>query len=538
MAQQDTPPSGGTRNRRACPVSRILGTGGLLLLLLVTIARPAPAQQPEADVFVARAIVAYEEKRYDDALAALAEALRLAPDHVEALYYTGLVHVAQGGLEQAAEALERARGRAPDDEAILLQLGVAYFGLRRYDEAQPLLEKVFQTTPTAPSLGYYVGFMRYRKGDYQRALQAFEQGATDDPKIEQLTRFYTGVVLASLGLPERAAGEIERALRLLPASPLTGPAERLRDIVVGAREKERRFHAEVRVGGFYDDNVPVNPAFSTDPVVQDLRRRQKESPGELASLRLDYAFYKTASVEATATYTLFATFNNRLPDFNIIDNLAGLTGSYRGTAGTLPYQLLLQYTYDYLLLGGDEFVQRHTLTPYATLIENANNLTAAQVRYQRKDFADDAGLPREEKRSGNNYMAGFTHFFRFEGDKHFVKLGYQLDRDDTVGNNFEYLGHRLLAGFQYTLPWGGARLRYDFDLHLRDYRHTNTLLPVTAPNTVARYDREYNHIVGLSVPLPRDFTLLLEYQATVARSNLDVFAFDRNFFSLSLVWSY
>lgn len=519
----------------------MLGTGGLLLVLLfllVTVPRPAPAQQIEADVFVARAIVAYEEKRYEDALAALAEALRLAPDHVEALYYTGLVQIAQGRLDAAVEPLERARSRAPDDDAVLLQLGTVYFGLRRYDEAQPALEGVFAKNPRAPSLGYYVGFIRYRKGDYQGALRAFEQGATDDPKIEQLARFYAGVVLATLGLPERAAGEIEQALRLLPASPLTGPAERLRDIVVRAREKERRFRAEVRVGGFYDDNVPVNPLFSTDPLVQDLRRRKKESFGELGSLRLDYTFYKTTAVEATATYSLFATFNNSLPDFNIIDNLAGLTGSYRGTAGTLPYQLLLQYTYDYLLLGGDEFVQRHTVTPYATLIENANNLTAFQVRYQRKDFAADSGLVLEEQRSGDNWMAGFTHFFRFEGDKHFVKLGYQVDVDKTRGPNFEYLGNRLLAGFQYTLPWAGLRLRYDFDLHLRDYRHLNTLLPLQAPNTVARYDREQNHIVGLSVPLPRDFTLLLEYQATIARSNLDVFTFDRNFFSLSLVWSY
>jgi tetratricopeptide (TPR) repeat protein len=463
------------------------------------------------------------------------------PDHVDALYYTGLVHIAEVRFDAAVEALERARGRAPNDEAVLVQLGVAYFALRRYDDAQPLLERVFATSPRTPSLGYYVGFIRYRKGDYQGALRAFEQGATDDPKIEQLTRFYSGVVLASLGLPERAAGEIEQALRLLPASPLTGPAERLRDIVVAARQRERRFHAEIRVGGFYDDNVPVNPAFSTDPLVQDLLRRKKESFGELGSLRLDYAFYRAASVEATVTYSLFATFNNSLPDFNILDNLAGLTGSYRGTVGGLPYQLFLQYTYDYLTLGGDEFVQRHTVVPYATLIENPGNLTAFQLRYQRKDFAGDAGLVAEEFRSGDNFMAGLTHFFRFEGDRHFVKVGYQFDVDDTRGRNFQYLGHRLLAGFQYTLPWGpwgGVRLRYDFDAHFRDYRHRNTVLPVLAPDTVRRDDREYNHIVGLAIPLPQSLTLLLEYQATVARSNLDVFTFDRNFVSLSLVWSY
>jgi Tfp pilus assembly protein PilF len=507
---------------------------------LLTLPRTAKTQQAEADVFVARAIVAYEEQRYEDALAALAEALRLAPDHVEALYYTGLVQVAQGRLDAAVEALERARRLAPEDEAVLLQLGTVYFGLRRYDDAQPLLERAFATNPRAPSLGYYVGYLRYRKADYQGALQAFEQGTTDDPKIEQLTRFYSGLVLASFGQPERAAREIEQAVRALPASPLTGPAERLREVVAGTRERERerRFRGEIRVGGFYDTNVPVNPVASPDPTVQDLIRREQESPGELGSVRLEYAFFRAPTFEAAATASLFTTYNNRLTDFNIIDALVGLSGTYRGTVASLPYQVLVPYTYDYLTLGGEEFVRRHNVAPYLTLVENPFNLTAVQLRYLHSDYAGDAEVPPDERRTGGNWLVGVAHFFRFQGDRHYIKLGYQYDVDDTEGRNYRYTGNRLLAGFQYTVPWAGLRLRYDFDLHLRDYKSANTLFPVTAPGTVKRYDREQNHLVGLSLPLPRDLTLVFEFQATRARSNIDIFTYDREFFSLSLAWSF
>src|SRR5262245_51317455 len=68
----------------------------------------ATAQQPEADVFVAQAVLAYADKRYDDALALLQDALKLDPDHVEALYYTGLVRLAQRRPDLALEPLERA----------------------------------------------------------------------------------------------------------------------------------------------------------------------------------------------------------------------------------------------------------------------------------------------------------------------------------------------------------------------------------------------------------------------------------------------
>ena len=444
------------------------------LLLVGLLAGAARAQRAEADVFVARAILAYAEQRYEDALAALRQALTLDPDHVDALYYTGLVRVALGRLDEAAEALERARARDPRDEAVLLQLGVVYFSLGKYDQAQPLLEQVFAANPRLDSLGYYVGFMRYRKRDYQGALRAFRAGATEDPDIQQLTRFYSGLALGVLGLPERAAAEIEEALRLQPASPLTGPAERLREAVVAARQKERRFRAEVRVGGFYDDNVPVQPeASSGDPLVESLRAHEKRSPGALAGLRLDYAFLRLGAFEASATYSFFSTYNYDLPGFNIVNHVGGLEGTWRGALGALPYQLALQYSYDYLTLDDDEFIQRHTVAPVAALVENANNLTALQLRYQHKEYSGDSGIAREEKRDGINWMGGLTHVFRFAGDRHLLKLGYQWDFDDTEGpnargRNYSYFGHRVLAGGQYTLPWAGLRLKYDFDVHLRD----------------------------------------------------------------------
>ena len=83
---------------------------GLAVLVAVfavgVLVRSAGAQQEaEAEVFIARAIVAYEDKRYDEALAALRQALDLDPSSVDALYYTGLVRIGLNRLDEAAEAL-------------------------------------------------------------------------------------------------------------------------------------------------------------------------------------------------------------------------------------------------------------------------------------------------------------------------------------------------------------------------------------------------------------------------------------------------
>ena len=523
-------------------------------LLAGTVA-PAAAQQSEADVFVAQAILAYDARRYDEALGLLKEALAQDPNNVEALYYSGLVLMAQQKTEQAVEVLEKARVRAPRDVSILFLLGVAYFALERYGQADAPLTQVFNERPQTEGIGYYVGLIRYRKKDYQGALRAFRAETSQNPNIQQLVKFYSGLTLAILGLPEQAVAEVDAALKLQTGSALTGPAERIRDTLSSAREAERRFHAEARVGFLYDSNVAVLPQPSHDPTAESLRHRKTATDGELAALRLEYAWLRTGPWESTVAYSFFQTYNNRLPSFNVQNHLVAGALTYRGAFGSMPYQLGGQYSWDYLSLGAKDFLQRHTATLFGTLVENQSNLTTLVFRFQDKDFFATPGQLLDEDRDAQNWMGGFTHVFRFAQDKHYIRVGYQYDYENADGRNYAYWGNRFLAGGQYTLPWTGGttRLKYDFDLHQRHYLHANTILPAANPGTREREDLEQNHIfrieqivarnlgpssIGCSPTAPCPLTLAAEYQRTIADSNLPVYDFNRNVWSLTLSWQY
>ncbi len=501
--------------------------------LLAVGAGPALAQQSEADVFVAQAILAYDARRYDEALSLLKEALAQDPNNVEALYYSGLVLMAQQKTEQAVEVLEKARARSPRDLSIQFLLGVAYFALERYDQAEGPLTQVLNERPQTEGVGYYVGLIRYRKKDYQGALKAFRAETSKNPNIQQLVRFYSGLTLAILGLPEQAVAEVDAALRLQTGSSLTGPAERIRDTLASARDAERRFHAEVRVGFLYDSNVAVVPQPSHDPTAESLRGRKTATPGELGALRLDYAWLRRGPWESTVTYSFFQTYNNRLPSFNVQNHLVAAIGS-------MPFQVGAQYSWDYLSLGGHDFLQRHTATLFGTLVENKGNLTTLLARFQDKDFFATPGQLRDEDRDAKNWMVGGAHVFRFAEDRHYIRVGYQFDYENADGRNYTYAGNRYLAGGQYTLPWGSTRLKYDFDLHQRHYLHANTLLPAVNPGTREREDLEQNHVfrieqvlaknlgptsIGCAATAPCPLTLAAEYQRTIADSNLAVFAF-------------
>lgn len=519
-----------------------LALGSILVAGTLT-AAPVTAQPTEADVFVAQAIVDFDDRRYEAALENLRRALELEPDHVEALYYTGAVLMAMRRPAEAVPFLERARARAPDDPVVAFQLGLAYFAQQQYDRAEPVLEAVFRRQPTLDGLGYYVGFMRYRKKDYRGALRAFEAGRASDPEIQQLTRLYAGLALAALGLPGQAAAQVERALAAAPASPVTGAAERLRETLVAARREERRLALELRLGLFFDDNVrvlpdPVGP--DGDPLVAAIRRqsrKSRDSVGELFGLRADYRWWRSPDWDASVGYAFFGTYNNDVPSFNVTDHLVAADVVYKTAVAGRPASLGLQYAFDALFLDEDEFLRRSTVTLFATVVAGPRHLTQLLARYQNKEFNETQPTPPEESRDADNWMVGGVHILRFAEDRHLVKVGYQFDRDDA-GRNFAYHGHRVLVGAQYTLPWRGVRLAYDLDLHVRDYRHAHSFLPSNDPGHRRRHDTEVNHTFRVAVPLPWNLTLTAEYLKIDNHSTLDVFTFSRNVTSLTLSWSY
>ncbi|MGD9852557.1 MAG: tetratricopeptide repeat protein [Nitrospirales bacterium] len=538
-----------------------------MAVLALSLIQPAHsiAQRSDANVLAANAAIAYDDKHYEEALELLKQALALDPKHERSLFYTGLVHLAQKNPSQAIPPLETVHDLQPTDINIQHHLGVAYFSNGNYDKAAPLLEATFAQNPSAENLGYYVGFLRYRDKQYGKSVEAFDKNETSDPDTVQLNAFYRGLALGVLGLPGEALIELEQVQRTQTISPLTQSSIRIREALSSGQifGNQKRFRLQINVGGFYDDNVAINP----DPVntiipnanaqnlITNLRNRHTTSPGFLASLRADYSFLRQGPFEAVATYSFFQTVytENNLSNFNIQDHQVGLSGFYRGVFADIPYQLGLQYFYDYLFLDMNGFLARHTPTASATFVGPTfnlpfvgvvGNLTTLLYRYQVQTFFREVGNNdvrfAGDLRDGYNNTLGFIHAFRLANDKLLLRLGYQYDNESTDGAAFSYQGNRLLTGGQYQLPWGKMTLRYDYDVHWRDYKNTQTTAFFTnrEGNLVARDDIQQTHLVQLTKPLPNNFAVTAQYQGIRSQSNIPLYDYTKNVWTLIFTYTY
>lgn len=509
---------------------------------------PAPAARAqgltEATVRIDRALVAFEEKDYATALTELQTALKLEPQNIEALFDLGIVYLALNRPTDAQASLEQARALRPDNDDVAYQLGALYFNQDAYDKAEPLLRQVHRREPGRANLGYYLGFIEYRNKNYRDALRFFENGVTSDSNFAQLTNFYSGLAMGSLGFPREGQFQIEQALRLQPLSPLSTPAQKFGELLQSAAQREKFFNGELRLGVFYDTNVPVVPTSSSDIVAQAIQASQPRriSEGELASLSLSYTWLKKLDWESSVSYRFLQTYNNHLSEFNAQDHTPSIGLAYRSALGAMPLIFGSQLSYDYISLGTAQFSQRWIFNPYITLLESqaaaVSHGTTLQFRIQAKDFYNDHRVTRREVRDAVNYTVGPLHFVGFDEGRHYVKLGYQYDYDQAEGEDWIYSGHRLIAGGQYTLPWWALRLRYELDLHRRAFQHKHSLLPVLAMATVKRRDVEPVHLVGVSKDFFGSFTAALEYLFDRNRSNLDAYTYKRHVVTTSIAWRF
>jgi tetratricopeptide (TPR) repeat protein len=517
----------------------------LLAAVLITASQVPAAQQAEADVLVARAVLAYDDQRYDDALDLLRRAINLDPQNARALYYSGLTYLAMKQPEQAVGPLERARKLRPNDENVQLQLGIAYFTAGNYDQAAPLLEQYYAAHPESENLGYYVGVGRYRQKKYKEAVSALESAKVSDPDLAQLTKFYRGLALGVLGLSQEASTELQAVQGLQNIDPFSQAAAQIgvRLASMRAAEESKRFRGQYSVGVYYDDNVAINPNPSNDPVAESFRSRRTNSPGFMTSLLADYSFYRKGPMEGTITYSFYQTLNmdDALQRFNIQDHQLLLSGFYRGTVRNVPYQFAAQYTYDYLFLDEAGFLSRSS--PVFSLsavppsfrvpgIGSVGNLTTALYRYQRKEFYREPGNndPRfgSEVRDAFNNMIGLVHVFRFANDKYLIRFGYQYDNEAAEGASFTYTGNRLQLGWRATLPWWNLMLRYDYDFHWRAYSNPQTLFVNDQGIRSQRYDKEQIHLLQLIKPLTQSIILTLQYQRIRNDSNIPVYDYTKN----------
>ena len=222
----------------------IQATNYAAALKRVQSAAAANPKAPEFKILEARIYAA--QGSWDPAEAALMKALELNPDLTSAYFQLAQIYVAAKRLPQAVQKLQAALDKEPTNQRYLMLLGMiqselgdhakarqayedllkvnpsfspalnnlAYLYAERlgqFDKAQELARRACDLQPGDPSAADTLGWVLYRRGDYQQALTLLRESAAKLP-TEPEVQYHLGMTYYMLGQAEAAKGAFQAAL--------------------------------------------------------------------------------------------------------------------------------------------------------------------------------------------------------------------------------------------------------------------------------------------------------------------------------------
>lgn len=169
------------------------------------------------------------------ALDLLKLAVEAHPDFPLALSELGVLYIKLKQPDKAAEALSASLKLAPDEHHTLLSYGRALLDLQRLPESEEQFRKALKKNAASPWAHFYLGMILLKRREQDAAEAEFKSAISSGGDQLALAHYYLGGLYWGRRQYQRAAGELEAYLRLVPDAP---DAARLRETIKELRLKK------------------------------------------------------------------------------------------------------------------------------------------------------------------------------------------------------------------------------------------------------------------------------------------------------------
>jgi tetratricopeptide (TPR) repeat protein len=372
--------------------------------------------------------------------------------------------------------LRKAVSEAPDNPEANLYLGMALNGLAD-KEAETYLKRALMLTPDNPATNYELGLVYYQKNIYAEAADYFEN--------TQL---------------------------LAPGSEY---ARKSKELIRKMDEKARgkRWEVYFLAGLQYDSNVILNG--DTTPLPSGYSGKSDWSG--IINLKGHYSFFRSDTFDIRGGYSLYQSLHTKLDNFNVMQNLFGLSCSYTISP---KFKIDANYSFEYMLVGGDQYDYAHNLGPALVFKSGDWGTTSIDYRYNNTIFKNSAQFSTNSDRSGDNHLVSLTHILPL-GQAVAVWGSYAHDENLARAKNWNYSGDKWQAGVRAVLPF---RLMGDLygEYYQKSYEGVDPSFGTT------RDDQQYSVSASLTRNITETISLVLNELYTRNRSNFKTYEYERS----------
>ena len=394
---------------------------------------------------------------------------------------TGITLVNNGDFRKAVEVLREALNKAPDDLEANFYLGVALNRLSE-KEAESVLKRSLMEKPDNPHVNFELGLFYFNKN-----------------------------------IDAEAGDYFENVLTLAPDGEYAAQAREYLKRIEG-KGREKKWALNFLSGLQYDSNVIVSGGTLPAGI------SHKSDWNGLISLRGRYSLFNNSDMELTGGYSLYQTLHTKLDDYDVTQNLFDLSFLY----GALPdIKLKLAYSFEYMLLGGNQYDYAHIIAPSLIRDFGEWGSTTLDYRFRTISYSNFGAFGANTDRDGDNHYVGITHVLPLS-KSYSVWGSYSHDEELTRQTFWNYHGDRVAAGFRASLPYN-AMADISGEYYHKGYEAVNPALP-----GAIRDDDQFSLSFTVMKMLSQTFSLIAMEQYTRNQSNIGTYDYVRAVTSLFL----
>lgn len=397
--------------------------------------------------------------------------------------------------------------------------GVTLFNDAEYSEALIRFEAAEKAGMKEPKLYFNMGVCHYKLGQYRQARSAFLRSASSS-SLRDLSHYNIGLVEQAEGKDTQAQRWFQRVYDNTQDIRLKALAGSKLGVREGAasRSAEKNWFAGYSFNLGYDDNIE-------DPALNGASGK-----GDNFLNAMVYASGVLQGSYNEGVRLMAVGYLQKYQDVTVYDlgmlqlklDKSFMSGPWKNAAGVGVEQMTLG-TNDYLRTGKLRFLGEKALSTSDTL----------RLRYR---YSDITSLNTAyDKLEGDRHQAEIRWQHKLPHKRFQASYEYEVnDRNDYTGtttfSSYSPTRHTidLRARFEPTPQWQlKGRLAY------RNSRYADANILASGAR-VTREDDQARAAIGISRKLGRTLTLDADYKYTDNSSNIDVYTYTRNVYSVGI----
>ncbi len=468
-----------------------------------------------------KGIEEYRAENFEEAFEYLYRARQQNRQSAVIAFYLGLAYKQTGDYAKAVEYFDDAlRLKPPVVEAYGEIIEVLY-SIDKTAEALQWIIKAESAKVEPSKIAFLKGLVYMKTNESSKAIEAFEKAKALDPAISQSADLQIAIAFSKQRKISLAIKSLKAVVATNPNSELAQFAREYEAVFSKSIEGYKALRLSAGVSFIYDTNVTARP--STDI---GLPASNEKDGGIMGNFNINFNPFIEGDWLFSAQYALSATFYRKLSDYNSLSQTFSVVPGYSLKNGT--FTLPMSYTHN--LLKGEGYMAMVNAKPTLSYMLIPGHITSVHVGYSHRNMLQEA-LDPDEERDGNILSAGIGHMYPFSGGRGLLGLRYEYVRDNTKGANWKNRGNR----FNISLITPIVE-RVDFtasaEAFLQDYRNENTIF------SVKRKDKIYNINVGLAYEFLKGFYVNAQYAYTKAQSNIPLYDYKKNLFTVGLEYRF